>query len=182
MDTKTTRSSIDPAKLLVGAGLVLLGLWLALDQLDDFHLHLRPFWHLWPLLLVAIGVMRLAGGGGRREQVGGWWLVAIGLWLYLSLAQSLGFRFDTSWPLLVITVGLLRFAYPRRGESRLHSLWLLGAGVLLLLVTRQVFGLTFYSAWPILIVLAGACLVWGALFPPVLPAARDASEKSDATS
>lgn len=81
--------------LLVAAGVILL-----LHQLDIFYVV-----GLWPLLLVGLGITKLAAGCCAHSRRAGAWLLAIGLWFSLNEFTSLRYR-DT-WPLLLVAVGAL---------------------------------------------------------------------------
>jgi len=83
-----------------GVMLVVAGIILAVQQLDVFHV-----FALWPLLLVALGVTKIAGGCCVHRRRSGAWLVVIGLWLALN--QMTALRYRDTWPLLLVAVGAL---------------------------------------------------------------------------
>ena len=58
---------------------------------------------IWPLILIAMGVARLADTGASRDcksPRSGAWLLYIGLWGLISEFHLFGLDYRTSWPLL----------------------------------------------------------------------------------
>jgi hypothetical protein len=93
-----SRPGVEPERVVFGAGLMLLGLALLADRTG--WVDLVSYWRLWPLLLVALGVVKMARKKGRGE---GAWLAFLGL---LLLGQSLHvLPFSQSWPLFIIWAG-----------------------------------------------------------------------------
>lgn len=88
-------------KLLVGIFVTAVGVLLTLDNLDLIHSHRYLEW--WPLLLVAIGVLKLLGDGSRWMAVV---LIAAGGWLIAYNLELIRFTFLELWPLILIGVGL----------------------------------------------------------------------------
>ena len=87
--------------LATGVVLILLGLLFLLDNLRllDF----GYAWEMWPLLLVAFGVVRMIDSRGQGSGI---WLVVIGLWLFVNEREIWGLTYHDSWPLLVVMIGL----------------------------------------------------------------------------
>jgi hypothetical protein len=69
----------------------------------------------WPLIVVAIGVGKLAGGGRRRRS--GLWLIFVGLWLLANTHRFFGLTWNSSWPILVIGFGVMLTLGALYGES-----------------------------------------------------------------
>lgn len=89
---------------IIGGAAVLVGIVLLLDNLDvlDARLYLR----FWPLILVAIGAVRIANSGHRGGRFVGIVLVLIG---GVLLVRELGFTyigFHELWPLVLVVLGL----------------------------------------------------------------------------
>jgi hypothetical protein len=67
--------------------------------------------HLWPLILILIGIVKLTSDApsrpGRRPRPAGLWLVYLGLWGLLNEFHLFGFDYHSSWPLVVIGAGLM---------------------------------------------------------------------------
>jgi len=88
--------------VLGGLTIVALGVVLQLGELGV--IDVRGGWRAWwPLLLIGMGVARLASSPHRGERDGGG-LVVIGGWLLLNQLRILEYR--TSWPLLLVGVGV----------------------------------------------------------------------------
>lgn len=104
--------------LVLGIGVILLGAVLLLDQVPALHqVHLlerlKP---LWPLILVAVGAVRIREG---RRSAHGWILVALGLVL---LAKTLGHGAIAAliWPAVLLCCGIVLVRHSLR-ERRLAS-------------------------------------------------------------
>ena len=87
--------------LVFGAAIMLFGVMMLLDQLGlidgvDYAV-------FWPLVVMAIGVVKLSrrGADGRRHGV--WWLF-FGTWMLLSQLHVLWLR--DSWPLFLVALGV----------------------------------------------------------------------------
>jgi hypothetical protein len=97
-------------RLVLGLGLVAFGALFTLDNLDL--IEARNYLHLWPLLLVGLGLAQLL----TRQLAGGVFWAVVGLWL---LGSNLGYvRYDPweLWPLLLVALGgglMLRALRPR---------------------------------------------------------------------
>jgi len=89
---------------IMGGAAVLIGVLLLLDNLDvlDARLYLR----FWPLILIAIGALRIANSGYRGGRFVGLVLVLIG---GVLLIRELGFTyigFQELWPLILVVLGI----------------------------------------------------------------------------
>jgi len=91
------------ARLVVGVIIVVLGAALLLDNLDIFDTRyvLRT---IWPLALVAVGVVMVRSPEHRRSRNWGWVLITVGAWIFLD---KVGWIHLSLWELLV--PGLLLF-------------------------------------------------------------------------
>ena len=87
--------------LATGLALILMGVLFLLDNMHVVRFHF--FSDAWPLILVVFGVVRMIDAPDRS---GGFWLVAIGLWLFVNEMELWGFTYHDSWPLLVVVGGL----------------------------------------------------------------------------
>jgi hypothetical protein len=157
-ETTEPDSRVDTSILGLGLGLVALGLALTLAQLDLIHLEgLASFW---PLVVVLFGGWRLATARGRRLRRGGLWIALVGIWLLVNTLQLFGLFWHDSWPLLMVFLALLRIAWPEGDEDRGGGLVLLAVGGWLLLTVTHAFGLQWQTAWPLLLVFVGlSCMV-----------------------
>lgn len=101
-----------------GVILIAVGLGFLLAEMDVFDL--RDFWRWGPLVIVALGAARVAGGRVWSEVKGGLQLLVVGGWL-LATTQGFGdFDFRNSWPLLLIGFGAIAVAeaFVRQGSAR----------------------------------------------------------------
>ena len=102
------------SRLIVGLFVVGAGIVFALDELDL--VVARDFLQWWPLVLVAIGALKLIGGQSHRLVAAG--LIFAGLWF---LAINLGYLaadYTDLWPLiLVATGGALIYSAFRHADS-----------------------------------------------------------------
>ena len=100
---------LDPSRSgrVLGAIVLVAGIWLQLSKLDLLSFHLADLKLYWPLILVAIGLYQLTGA--RRH---GWGaslgLVAIFVGIWFQLANFGIVRPDVwrLWPLLLIVLGV----------------------------------------------------------------------------
>lgn len=107
-----------------GILLVVIGVLFLLNQQG-----IAGFRHLWPLILIALGLISLlfpkdettyvgavAGGRGARRRpnraTGGFWLIMVGVIFLLD--QNGVFRIHESWPLFIVAAGLAMIFSRRR--------------------------------------------------------------------
>jgi hypothetical protein len=96
-------------RILAGVVIILAGLSLLADR-TGYHFQLLPG-RLWPLILIAFGVVRLTDrgrpDGSRRSARSGAWFIFLGIWGLVSEFHLFGLDYNTSWPLLVVAAGVL---------------------------------------------------------------------------
>ena len=111
------RPRIDASHLAVGAFLMLLGVAMLMERTLGYTD--VPWRRLWPLLLVGMGLAKLAfprrTRRGKLRRSGGW-LLLVGL---LLLGQTTGtVRIAHSWPVFVVAAGAqMSFRALRRGQG-----------------------------------------------------------------
>ena len=90
-------SALIPGLTLVGIG--------ALFLLDNLHIvHVSTWFAYWPIVLIAVGLVKLVDSRYAGGQIAGGVMMAIG---GLFLADNLGYiRIDQMWPLILIAIGL----------------------------------------------------------------------------
>ena len=102
--------------IVLGIGVILLGVVLLLDQVPGIQGSpmLEFLKHLWPLILVAMGMARVAQ---RNRPARGWILIIVGLVL---LANTLGHGHFTAliWPCLLLAAGIAILLRTLRRQSR----------------------------------------------------------------
>ena len=88
-------------------GLILVGIG-AIFFLNNLHIiYVREWIAYWPVILVAIGIVKLVDSNFTEGRVVGGFLLGLGV---IFLAQSLGFlmlRMRDLWPLILIGIGLM---------------------------------------------------------------------------
>lgn len=91
------------SRLVVGAIIIGLGALLLADNLDLINAR-RVLRHIWPLALVAVGIVMVRSPDHRRSRAWGWVLITVGFWIF---ADRIGWVRLSLWELLV--PGLLLF-------------------------------------------------------------------------
>ncbi len=95
-------------RVFCGLVIVLVGLALLLDRSAIWEVRMSG--HYWPLLLIALGAMKVLdpsqGDGRPRSRRGGAWLLYVGCWGLLNEFHLFGFNYGTSWPLLIVGAGI----------------------------------------------------------------------------
>jgi hypothetical protein len=92
------------AHVLIGSLLVLAGGALLLDNFGV--VTIGSVWRFWPLILVGLGIARMAEATSRRDQGAGLWLFLLGLWFAVSILHFGGLTFGETWPALFIVLGV----------------------------------------------------------------------------
>jgi hypothetical protein len=112
------RSAIRPGPIVGGVLLLVVGAGMLLDTTGIADIRMGRL--IAPLALISIGVSSLLGRGlvngdderqerrcGRKDSLGGLWLIGVGAWMLASQTHLFGLTFGTSWPLLVILTGIM---------------------------------------------------------------------------
>jgi hypothetical protein len=92
------------AHAIVGLFLVVAGGALLLENLGV--ISIGSIWQYWPLIFVGLGIARMWDAQSRREQGAGLFLLLLGLWLTVSVAEIGGLTFGDTWPALFIAIGV----------------------------------------------------------------------------
>ncbi|MCK9408069.1 MAG: DUF5668 domain-containing protein [Bacteriovoracaceae bacterium] len=107
MDTIRRRFSAQDA--VVGSMLILFGIIMLLHELDIIYLYdlgVRSVWHLWPFILVIIGIGKLVDAPTMYHIGKGIWWIFLGMWLYISIYHIYGLSFSETWPAILIAWGV----------------------------------------------------------------------------
>jgi predicted membrane protein len=109
-----TNSGLVPGLILVGIG--------ALFFVNNLHIiYIREWMAYWPVILIAIGIVKLVDSNFAGGRVAGGVLFGLGA---IFLAQSLGFlqvRMRDLWPLILIGLGVLMLFQRARWHVRLPN-------------------------------------------------------------
>ena len=108
---------IETGRKATGIFLIVLGAALLLGQMRL--LSLAPFERWWPVLLIAIGVIRLFGGA--RARFSGFWFLVAGIYGAIGEWNLFGMTWSDAWPIFVMGAGLSILLRPRLGRDRLRS-------------------------------------------------------------
>jgi hypothetical protein len=90
----------DSGSFVLGAVILTIGAALLIDRLGIFSWTTQ--WSVWPLLLIAFGVVNLVESPWRGAR--GVFPIALGLWIWAAQAGWIAFR--DSWPLLFVLLGV----------------------------------------------------------------------------
>ncbi len=106
-DIRRRRFSVQNA--VTGSLFIAFGTILLLQHLNIvnwYDLGLSSIWQLWPFILVFIGIGKLADAPSLYHINKGFWLVFLGLWLYVSINHVFGLSFSETWPAMLIAWGV----------------------------------------------------------------------------
>ncbi len=154
--------------IIAGVVVILLGALFLLNALNIAPIPNLGIGTLWPLILIVIGVWRLAASRGRSRSFPVA-LIAIGaLFLVINLEIIPGVNYEALgrfWPLILILVGVWRLA-ASRGRSLGFPIALIAIGALFFAINlvNIDFG-AIWSFWPIMLIAVGiaiaACAIRG---------------------
>jgi hypothetical protein len=111
MPDPTHKPPRERSQLLFGVVLLLIGAVLLADNLG-FYIPLE-FWKLWPIPLMAFGLLGLALPSRHLDRRGGMWLFAVGLYGAFGTYDWFGLGWN-AWPLFLIAAGVSIIFFERR--------------------------------------------------------------------
>ncbi len=88
----------------VGIFLVVIGTLMLLDRFNI--IYVGSVWHFWPVILLAVGLARLADAQERHEYRSAFFWLFFGSWFLASELHLFGLSYHNSWPLLLIGWGV----------------------------------------------------------------------------
>ena len=145
------------------AGIIVAGIGVLLLFQHVVGFYVRDVWHLWPLILVCIGIVRFAAQGDSERRRSGLVLTIVGLWLLVNTLELFDLDWGTSWPLLLIGLGLGKLLYPE-ADGRAGGFLLLLIGIWAQINVLELWGIYWEDSWPFAIIIFGLFLVFKALF------------------
>jgi len=102
-------------RLIVGIALMVLGALWTLDNLDFMESEQIVRW--WPVVPLAIGVMKLTGVGMEKQTAFGAFLTIVGGLFLMDQFDVLNVNFSIVWPLLFIFMGVQLTMRAMRGTN-----------------------------------------------------------------
>lgn len=96
---RSTRS-----RFLWGVVLLVIGIVTLLANLGVYIP--ADFWEFWPAIPFTIGAILMLWPGPARERLGGFWMLSIGIYGFISQFQLFGLHYGTSWPVLIVALGV----------------------------------------------------------------------------
>jgi hypothetical protein len=108
---------LETGRKATGVFLILFGAALLLGELRL--LSLEPLKRWWPVLLIAIGIVRLFGG--PRGRFSGYWFLVGGLYGAIGEWNLFGLTWSDAWPIFVIAAGLAILISPRFPQERVRA-------------------------------------------------------------
>lgn len=101
------RPGVDSGKLAMGVLFVAFGAIFLLDRF--FWIDPRETFRLWPLLLIAYGLVKIIFPGqgrcGRGSRLGGFWPLLIGGVFLADMLDVMALH--ESWPLFIVGIGIV---------------------------------------------------------------------------
>jgi len=90
-------------RLVIGIYLLGIGALLLASQLG--HDIPGELWSYWPFLLVGLGVVKLLWPENAEERSGGLWMLAAGVYAWISLWRLFGLDWGSAWPIFLLAAG-----------------------------------------------------------------------------
>jgi hypothetical protein len=108
MDSQQSDRDWRGGRVFGGIVVIIVGISMLIDRTGWFDVRVSS--HYWPLILIALGVMKLLEprqrGRRPRPAIAGVWLVYLGCWGLVNELHLFGFDYHSSWPLLVVGAGV----------------------------------------------------------------------------
>jgi len=161
MDTGSGR--FDWARLVAGLAILGIGAVLVFDK-TGFSTGTN-FWDFWPLILIAVGITRLANSGDGEHRQGALTLTFIGCWLLIASLGLFGLDYGDSWPLVLVAIGLAILLTAWSPGRLAKGLFLILLGTFFQITILGLFGLSMEISWPFVIVAIGLWVVISSFFP-----------------
>jgi predicted membrane protein len=92
-------------RVALGLVVIAVGVLFTLDKLGS--VDAGEFWEYWPVLLIAVGIGRVAQPRGTQGRGFGVVLMVLGTWFLLSNLDLIHYSFGDVWPILVVLLGIM---------------------------------------------------------------------------
>lgn len=113
MPDPTYKSPRERSQLVIGLLLLLLGAVLLANNLG-FYIPLK-LWKLWPIPLMAFGLLGLLAPTRHLDRAGGLWMFTVGLYGAIGTYRWFGLGWS-AWPLFLIASGVSLIFFRRRSR------------------------------------------------------------------
>ena len=110
-EIRTAREGINPA-VINGAGLIIVGVVLLLDQLNIIS------FDFWALIFSVFGLVKIIQSSSFAGRLWGVFLLTIGVLIELEHLGYMRLRLDRTWPIFVIAAGLILILRAYRQSAR----------------------------------------------------------------
>ena len=90
--------------LFFGFILVLVGSVFMMDRLGM--IDMGDFWEWWPLIPIAMGLVRIAGWDSAESVASGIGWTLFGCWFLVNQMGWFGLDWHNSWPIVLVAIGL----------------------------------------------------------------------------
>lgn len=91
--------------LFLGVVLFAVGMLLLADNLG-YDLPFR-LWQAWPLILVALGTIKMLWPRETDDRRDGLWTLVAGLYCWISVWRLFGLHWGTAWPIFLVAQGVM---------------------------------------------------------------------------
>ena len=81
----------------------------------------RDIWNYWPFVLIALGGLQMLWPGSARDRLTGYWLLAIGIYGFITEFEIFGLHWGTSWPIIIVAWGIRIVIGSMLGEPWAHG-------------------------------------------------------------
>ena len=83
--------------------------------------HTREVWQYWPLLLIFLGLGQEADALRTRRGDGGFFLIAIGVWMLAGSLELFGLSYRSAFPLAIVMAGIGMVLHALLGITKENS-------------------------------------------------------------
>ena len=95
--------NISAEKLIIGFALMAIGAAAFIDAIDLFDF--GNLWRYWPLAFIVIGLANEVEALRKRQEGGGWVMIAIGVWMFAGLRHLFDLTLSTAFPVTIVIAG-----------------------------------------------------------------------------